>query len=297
VKRWLGALGALLFAVGIVLPLLAPPPPLAPQLTPERAAQPEPVVSLTRKATGEALALPIEEYVVGVVAAEMDGSFPPAALAAQAILARTYSLRLVRMGVKLTDDPGSYQAYDPSRITESIRQAVASTRGQVVVHSGELVDAVFHACSGGRTATASEGMQAPDKQYLRPVADPPCPQNETWSVRVPATALGAAAGVPGAVYSVAVGRKGPSGRALTLRVNGKEVSAFHVRSAVGSMRMKSTYVTDLRLEGRQVYMAGRGFGHGVGLSQWGAAALAQKGFTPAEIIGHYFMNVAIETWW
>lgn len=296
-KRWLFALGTALFAAMLVLPFFsaAPqsvqPPARAPELPPE------PVVPFRWSATGEQTEIPMEEYIVGVVAAEMGPEFPEQALAAQAILARTYTLRRVELGDVATDNVGTFQAYEPKRITERARQAVAATRGQVIVHGTELVDAVYHACSGGRTAGAAEGMQAPDRPYLRPVADPPCPRDETWTARVKPGEVATVAGVKQPLWKVQVGRRGDSGRALTVMINDREVSAFAFRSGLGGTRIKSTYLTDLRLEEGKVVIRGRGFGHGVGLSQWGAVALASKGFTAEEIIHHYFVNVQIERRW
>lgn len=297
-KRLTWGVLTLVFLVAVALPALPPrpagPPWLGPLAAPERH---EPNVRLHRLATGEQLTLPMETYVTGVVAAEMDDSFPLEALAAQAILARTYSLRRVRAGTVLTDDPGTFQAYNPARITEKIRQAVDRTRGRVITYQGELVDAVYHACAGGRTAGAAEGMEAPDRLYLRPVADPPCPRDETWTTAFPAPEIAAAAGVSPPVWSVAIGRRGPSGRALTLLVNGVAVGIFQLRGAVGGERLRSTYLTDVALVGDRVRISGRGFGHGVGMSQWGAATLAAKGFTAEEIIRHYFSDVDVDLDW
>lgn len=294
-KQKIAALFICLFLAGLSASLLQPVPRLPePQTAPERT---EPQIVLLRSATGEQQVLPIEEYVQGVVAAEMDGSFPPAALAAQAILARTYATRRWLMGEKLVDDHRVHQAYNPARLTDAIRQAVAATRGVVVTHQGELVDAVYHACAGGRTAGAAEGMQAPDRLYLRPVADPPCRRDETWTARFPARQVAAAAGLSGPLTKAAIGRKGPSGRAVTLVLNGKEVSVYRLRALLGGTRMKSTYLTGIRVAGESVTVEGRGFGHGVGLSQWGAAALAEKGFTPEEIIHHYFAGVELQPRW
>ncbi|HWI62657.1 MAG TPA: SpoIID/LytB domain-containing protein [Symbiobacteriaceae bacterium] len=295
-KRLLGAILLAFFVLAASVPLGLVPPvrQQAEQAAPQRG---EPHVTVVLSATGERVSLLMEEYVAGVVAAEMGDSFPLEALAAQAILARTYSLRRLELGITLSDDPGTAQAYAPERVTEKIREAVDRTRGSIMTHGGELVDAVYHACAGGRTATAPEGMQAPDRLYLRPVADPPCPRDETWSTLFGARELGAAAGVQGAVRSVAIGERGPSGRALTLVVNGKAVNIFRFRDALGGNRLKSTLLTAVRLEGDRVRISGRGWGHGVGLSQWGAAALAGRGFTAEEIIQHYFANVAVELYW
>lgn len=103
----------------------------------------EPVVSLYRHGTGERRTIPMEEYVAGVVAAEMDPRWPVEALAAQAVIARTFAVeRLARGGVRgvhgtdVCDDPGHFQAYDPDAITPQVRRAVARTRGLVLTYGG-----------------------------------------------------------------------------------------------------------------------------------------------------------------
>lgn len=293
-KRLVGAILLGFFLLASSLPMGTPKRAPGELAAPERL---EPQVGLIRRATGERILLPMEEYIAGVVAAEMGDGFPPEALAAQAILARTYALRRIELDIPLTDNPGTAQAYKPELVTEKIRQMVDRTRGEVILHQGALVDAVYHACAGGRTATASEGMQAPDRLYLRPVADPPCPRDETWSGEFSAGEIAAVAGVSGPVRSIAIGQRGPSGRALTLLVNNQPVNIFRFRDALGGDRLRSTYLTAVRLEAGKVFMSGRGFGHGVGLSQWGAAALANKGFTAEEIIRHYFHDVVLTLRW
>lgn len=126
----------------------------------------EPVVSLYRHGTGERRTIPMEEYVAGVVAAEMDPRWPVEALAAQAVIARTFAVeRLARGGVRgvhgtdVCDDPGHFQAYDPDAITPQVRRAVARTRGLVLTYGGGAGSGLLprpfrrlhrHAPGGGR---------------------------------------------------------------------------------------------------------------------------------------------------
>ena len=82
-----------------------------------------------------------------------------------------------------------------------------------------------------------------------------------------------------AVESISIGERGESGRAMTLLISGKEVSAPAFRIAIGSTKMRSCLLDSLRVEDGQVYMSGKGYGHGVGMSQWGAYAMAKQGYT------------------
>ena len=94
-----------------------------------------------------------------------------------------------------------------------------------------------------------------------------------------------------------IGETGASGRAQTLLVNGKAVSAPSLRLHLGANAMKSTLLDSVQVENGKVLMEGRGFGHGVGMSQWGAYGMAKEGAGAEEIVRHYFRNVDIVRLW
>ena len=94
-----------------------------------------------------------------------------------------------------------------------------------------------------------------------------------------------------------IGETGDSGRARTLLVNGEAVSAPSLRLQTGANAMKSTLLDSVTVEDGEVTMKGRGFGHGVGLSQWGAYGMAKDGSNAEEIIKHYFQDVDIVRLW
>ena len=97
----------------------------------------------------------------------------------------------------------------------------------------------------------------------------------------------------GEINSVSVIKRGRSGRAELLKIGNATVSAPELRIALGSMDMRSTLLTSLRIEGDNIIMEGKGFGHGVGLSQWGANVMAKQGKSPEDIIHYYFKGVDI----
>ena len=99
------------------------------------------------------------------------------------------------------------------------------------------------------------------------------------------------------VTSISIGERGESGRAKTLLISGKAVSAPAFRIAIGSTKMRSCLLESLRVEDGQVKMRGRGYGHGVGMSQWGAYAMAKAGKTAQEIVTHYFAGVTLDRVW
>ncbi|MDI6893925.1 MAG: SpoIID/LytB domain-containing protein [Bacillota bacterium] len=270
----------------------------------------EPAVTIYWHGTGERGTLPMEEYVAGVVAAEMDPRWPVEALAAQAVIARTFAVeRLARGGVRrahgtdVCDDPGHFQAYDPEAITPGVRRAVARTRGLVLTYGGEVAQAFYHAHSGGYTATPGEGVDfrgaAP---YLQARPDPYSGDAMRWKAWVTPAEVRAAArrmGVKlGRVLPAEVTARGPSGRAVTFRFGGKEVPAARFRLELdGGMRIRSTLIDGMEVSGGRLVITGRGFGHGVGLSQFGAMRMAQSGHDFRAILAFYYPGTVLERRW
>lgn len=270
----------------------------------------EPVITLYNAKTGKVERIRMEDYVAGVVAAEMDTSWPKEALAAQSILARTFTLQKMEQGktkhgTDASTDVKEFQAYAAEKANNRVRDAVRSTRGKVITYKGRYVRAYFHSCSGGLTSPAAEGLDFHEEPtpYLKVVRDPPCddPAQQHWTATFTADEVLKAASQAGAkassLSSIRVGRRGPSGRAIDLAIDGTAVSAPAFRTAIGPDRMKSTLLESLRLEGDRVVMSGRGWGHGVGMSQFGALDKARKGWDAERIINYYFQGVKIERLW
>jgi len=255
----------------------------------------------------------VEEYLPAVLAGEMAGDWPLEALKAQAILARTFVLQFVSEkksryeGADISTDIEEAQAYDAAGVNERIRRAVAETRGLVLNAGGELPYAWFHAHSGGLTARAKEGLDYEKDepgytQCVKGMENDEAPRDAAnWQAaftmdEVIAAARDAGAGI-GEVTDISIGQRGESGRAMTLIISGKEVSAPAFRIAIGSTKMRSCLLESLRVEDGQVKMAGKGYGHGVGMSQWGAYAMARQGETAEDIVMHYFAGVELNQAW
>ena len=280
----------------------------------ELAEDGSPVIDVYIVDDDELRQIPVEEYLTGVVAGEMQNDWPLEALRAQAILARTFVMRFIAEkdsvypGADISTDISEAQAYDASAVNAQVRRAVQSTAGMVLsTASGGLPYAWFHAHSGGPTATAKEGLAWND-------AEPAWTKNESgldssaapdeareWSASFPSGDFLAACrslGVyPESADDIFISRKGDSGRAVTLSVAGEEVNAANLRIALGSTKMRSTLLTDLRTEDGEVIMAGLGYGHGVGMPQWGAYALAEDGLTGEEIAVYYFDGLHVAKMW
>jgi len=252
----------------------------------------------------------LEEYIMGVVAGEMDPDWPVPALGAQAIIARTFTLNKVFKGggfekfVASTDET-ELQAYSPEDITDNVRTAVQNTRGVVATYEGKVIMAWFHSCAGGMTTTPKVGLNFDDEPtpYIEPVNDDfPCEDRDTWrdvftASEVAATAARFGVDTSKGIQTMTIGSRDPSGRAIDFKINGTTVNAADFRVQLDPRRMKSTLLTELDVSGSQITMAGRGFGHGVGMSQYGARAQANNGKTAEQIVQYYYKDIALEKRW
>ena len=263
----------------------------------------------------QAREMPFEEYVAGVVAGEIKNDWPEECIKAQAVIARTFVLQFIDEkgqskyeNAHVSTDVEEAQAWNAEAVNDRIRKAVKDTRGQVIVYNGEFAHTWFHSNAGGKTATPKEGLDYKDKEppYIQVVDSPDMGKTveadaKNWSAKFPKDKVIAAmneAGKPVRDFSsISIGQKGPSGRAVTIKLDDTEVSAAELRLALGSTEMRSTLLDQIALEGGNVVMSGRGYGHGVGMSQWGARTMAEEGKSAEDIINYYFKDVDIVKMW
>lgn len=274
----------------------------------------EPVISvyIAEKETVEQMNM--EEYVTGVVAGEMDPNWPLAALAAQAILARTFTLQKIAemggvpaRGTHASTDIEEFQAYSAEDINDQVREAVRLTRGVVAVHRNQFIRAWFSAYAGPKTALAPEGLDFKNNPpYIQSVDNPGqkiVPKEEgEWAAsftreEVQDAVEEATGADPGPVDTVEIVKYGPSGRAVTFQINGQKVSGPGLRLALGSTQMRSTLVQEMNLDEEMLHMSGVGYGHGVGMCQWGARALAEEKHSPEEIVNYFYKDISTLSLW
>jgi stage II sporulation protein D len=184
----------------------------------------------------------------------------------------------------------------------AVARAVADTRSEVLTWNGEPILAAFHSASGGRTASAEEvwGESLP---YLRSVAvdGEEVSPDTYWRVRLSRTNLGRALAPLGlelgAVREARVAERTPSGRAARIALSGSggsgTVTARQLRSAVGDGVIRST-LFEIRDVGGDVVFVGSGHGHGVGMSQWGAQAMAERGADYRAILAAFYPGATLE---
>jgi stage II sporulation protein D len=239
----------------------------------------------------------LEHYLYSVVGSEMPTSWPIEALKAQSVAARSYVLYHRQRSRNPNFDVGSTTAWQVygglEQEAASTQTAVEGTRGQVLTYNGQVIEAVFHSASGGHTENVEDIWSQPIP-YLRAVQDfdagSPVYQ---WGVNFSLREFGQRVpGIGNLVAAVPV-RTTPRGRIVEMRLEGdagsRVVSGNDLRRA---LNLRSTLFS-VAIAGTQVQISGRGFGHGVGLSQWGAHNLAQQGYTYQQILGHYYQGVQL----
>jgi len=274
----------------------------------------EPIINVYMHETGQIRAMPMEEYLLGVVAAEMIPTWHVEALAAQAIVARTFTLdKIARQGgvprrnAHASTDIEEFQAYDNTKITDQVRQAVQKTRGIVLGYRGQFVRAWFHAYCDGMTSTAVDGLAFREfpTPYIQNVSDI-CPEftpQEEREYRVTFTraeviaALRQIGQTPGEFNRIEVLKKDSANRAVSLRIGRATISAPAFRIAIGSTRLRSTKWSKVDVADGKFIFVGSGYGHGVGMCQWGAKARAERGDNHTAIVEHFFPGASIGKIW
>ncbi|MBM7853727.1 stage II sporulation protein D [Desulfohalotomaculum tongense] len=278
-------------------------------------------VRLYHHASGKIEPLPLEEYLVGVVAAEMPASFPMEALKAQAVAARTYTAqRLVPGGIAnrtipgadVSDDHRQGQAWISKQEMKKrwgiqyphyylkIKWAVKSTQNKVLTYNNQLANAVYHAsCGGGATENSGEVWQV-SLPYLKSVPCPYCADpRPVRSVTYPLDKVSARLQVDLKAVPVSAGGKKEiikvtqtttTGRPKTLQVGGREMKATALRDL---LNLRSTLFT-YKIEGNKITFTTRGYGHGVGMCQYGAKGMAEHQKTYQQILAHYYPGTELK---
>lgn len=276
--------------------------------------------------------VPLERYLKGVVPHEIGAGSPPVALAAQAVLARTWALRNLRRfavdGYHLCADTQCQVYADPRQAGPAVRQAIASTRDQVLTWQGVPIHGVYHATNGGVAAGFEEVWSGAPVPYLRPALDGPAPVQARFSLPLTAAqlpALLASGDLYGADHprfrwtrtltaarlrqavrdqapdlgqpsQVRVLERGASGRALALEIGDGAGAVVLRRDAIRRSlpELPSTLFVVEPLGGGGWRFAGGGFGHGAGLSQAGAIDLARRGWTLPAILERYYPGATLQ---
>jgi stage II sporulation protein D len=254
----------------------------------------------------------LEHYLYSVVGAEMPTSWPIEALKAQAVAARSYALYQRQTGANEVFDVGDTQAWQVygglEEETASTQTAVDQTQGQVLTHNGQIINAVFHSSSGGHTEDVERVWISP-LAYLRGVPDfDQYSPDRQWVANFSAADLQQRIpGLGNIVSFTPVEFTRPNGRIRRMQVVGESgsrtMTGDEIRRALG---LKSTLFSitpqfdRVASAGETVpaspisfQVVGGGFGHGVGMSQWGAYGMAMQGQNYQQIVRYYYTGAIL----
>ena len=275
-------------------------------------------IKLLHSSTGQVEELHIDEYLYGVVSSEMPASFEIEALKAQAVVARTYTIYQTshnagkHENADMCDDFNCCQAWisKADRIAKwepehsenywnKIVQAVDSTKGNVVAYNGQVINAFFHANSGGKTESSLNIWGGIDYPYLKSVET----AGEEGYTQYASEVVLSHQDLLNKIKSthkdceidfsqqdcIKIIDYTTSGRVKTIKFGNKQIAGTEARTLLG---LKSTNFT-YEINNENVKFTVTGYGHGVGMSQTGADALAKTGANYENIIKHFYTDVEI----
>jgi len=260
---------------------------------------------------GQIRSIPLEEYLVGVLISEMPLSFHPEALKAQTVAARTFAVKQLSGGkhdnFDVCDQSSCCQAWNSmDKLQEKLgdtfvsclrkaEQAVYDTKGETIQYDGSCIDAVYFSCSGGMTEDAVV-VWGTDVPYLKSVDSPNEEKADKFNSVVKISPrdfmeqMGRKDLEGGAEAWFGDTVRSEAGSVIRIKIGEKYHSGEELRE---KLHLNSTNFT-VDTTGDQILFHVRGYGHRVGMSQYGANAMALNGATYREIIYHYYRGVEIQ---
>ncbi len=255
------------------------------------------------------IGMDLEQYIKGTVAAEMPASFDIEALRAQAVCARTYAIKKLiegsnyPQGADLSDDINSCQAYvalEDFAITASssgrkemlqrVEEAVDSTRGEIMLYDSRPIDALYCSTCGGQTESAG-AVWGRDLPYLRSIKCNDCKESNHYknTITINNEVISKLVGSKGDILNIKILTKTPGGRPKSVNINGHKVDTVTIRKELQLDSnwiefIPSAHTTDLKI---------RGYGHGVGLCQYGANGMAARGKNYQQILKRYYTGITL----
>lgn len=275
-------------------------------------------IKIQARGGSEITEMNLDEYLLGVVSAEMPADYEIEALKAQAVVARTYTLYTITHnkdkhgeGVICTDSSccqawisqkDRMAKWDEDKKIENwkkIEEAVYSTKGQIIVYNGEVIDAFFHANSGGKTEVPANVWGGTNYPYLQTVETAGEEAYSQYSSEV-VISKGDFQKCIRDKYedfqinwsdkdAISVQERTDAGRVKSIKIGNHVLSGVEIRSI---FRLKSANFV-CTIDGENVKFCVIGYGHGVGLSQTGANSLAKSGARYKDIIQHFYKDVEI----
>lgn len=264
-------------------------------------------VRVNRHETNQIEIIPMEEYITGVVAGEMPISFPLEALKAQAVAARSYVLKKMEQNINNNYDvidTVSNQVYlDNEQLKTNwktnyikninkIREAVYDTAGEYLTYNGEVINAFFFSTSVGKTEN-SEDIFSTALPYLKSVdsswdeeVSPVFSDSLTLNLKDFYSKLNISYN-KNLTYKIETTTS--TGRVKKIEINNIEFTGQEIAQ---KLNLRSSFFS-FKLDGDNIIISTKGYGHGVGMSQYGAYGMANKGYKYDEILKYYYQGVEI----
>jgi stage II sporulation protein D len=255
-----------------------------------------PMIKVRHKNKIEQVAL--EKYVASVLAGEVHASWPIEALKAQAIAARTFAL--LRMKERKNKD---YHVQNSildqvfkAKPQEIFIEAARQSAGLVLTLDGHLAEASFHSTCGGHTASA-KNVWGRSYLHLHGQSCGFCQGSPTYTWRSELNLTDVENKFGQKISSLRIVSRSQDGRVDWIELIGnikQKIKGHDFRMAMGDMKVKSTMIKNLKVDGSKINISGNGFGHGVGMCQFGAYGMAKKGKTFKTILTHYYPGTEIK---
>ena len=260
------------------------------------------IIRVKRNVTGEIEQVPFEEYIVGVLAGEMPIYFEKEALKAQAVAARSYALKRMEynsgndydvvdsiMNQVYLDNDYLKEAWGENYIDNinKLREVVNETSGEYLVYDDEVIDAMFFSTSNGYTEDAMMvfNIDLPYLQSVKSAWDEDTSSAFRTTKSVSANSFYESLGLSYSdILDAKIIKRSSTNRILSLSINDVEFSGRDLYNKLG---LRSTDFS-LKKEGNNIIINTTGYGHGVGMSQYGALGIAKEGYTYDEILSHYY---------
>jgi len=272
----------------------------------KKAAVSEPFINLYLHDKKIVVGMNLEEYIKGTVAAEMPASFEIEALKAQAVCARTYAIKKIMTnpsypkGADLSDDIQSCQAFvslqnfaseNPARgeLLERINEAVDSTRGEIMLYDSQPIDALYCSTCGGRTES-SEAVWGGKIDYLSSVKCESCKESVHYqeSTTIGNDVIKKIVNDKGKSLQIKILSRTPGGRPKKISINKHEIDASILRK---ELNLPSSWM-GFETSSSTTVIHTQGYGHGVGMCQYGANGMAQDGKDYHQILEKYYKGIS-----
>lgn len=254
------------------------------------------------RSNGSVINLNMTDYLIGVVSSEMPASFNLEALKAQSVLARTYALKAKQTGKKLTDTVSTQSYIDIDQMKNKwgnsfntyynkIKNAVENTNGEYLSYNGNYIEALYHSTNNGKTESSLDvfGNYYP---YLISVSSEYDKNASSYlrTINMPLDTISNKLGLSlnnNSVISILSYTDG--GNIKEININGNNFSGKKVRELLG---LRSADF-DISISDNNANITTRGYGHGVGMSQYGANGMANAGYSYKDILSHYYPGATL----